>query len=80
VTPHQYLVRRRLVQAAAMLLDTGAPITAIAYDVGFGDLTHFIRSFGRAFGCSPRAFRGAGGLPIAAARNAESRALASRTR
>lgn len=78
VTPHQYLVRRRLAQAAAMLLDTHAPITAIAYDVGFGDLAHFIRTFGRAFGCSPRAFRHAGGLPSLTARNAKSPAVASR--
>jgi AraC-like DNA-binding protein len=72
VTPHQYLVRRRLVQAAALLLDTDAPITAIAFDVGFNDLAHFIRSFGRAFGCAPRAFRRAGGLPATGARNAKS--------
>ncbi len=73
VTPHQYLLQRRLVQAAALLLDTDAPVTAVAYDVGFGDLAHFIRTFGRTFGCSPRAFRRSGGMPDAAARNAKSR-------
>ena len=79
VTPHQYLLRRRLVQSAALLLDTDAPITAIAFDVGFNDLAHFIRSFGRAFGCAPRAFRRAGGLPATRARNAKSRHGASAT-
>lgn len=78
VTPHQYLVRRRLGHAAAILLDTDAPVTAIGYDVGFGDLAHFIRSFGRHFGCSPSAFRRAGGLPDPTARNAKSHALLAR--
>ncbi|NPD23178.1 helix-turn-helix domain-containing protein [Corallococcus exiguus] len=56
VTPHQYLVRMRLRQAAR-LLATDAPIARIAYDVGFGDLSNFVRTFGRAAGVSPRAFR-----------------------
>ena len=56
VTPHQYLVRMRLRQAAR-LLSTDAPITRIAYDVGFGDLSNFVRTFRRAAGVSPRAFR-----------------------
>ena len=79
VTPHQYLVRRRLVQAAALLLDTDAPVTAIAYDVGFGDLAHFTRTFGRTFGCTPRAFRRTGGAELDPARNAKSRRAALAT-
>lgn len=64
LTPHQYLVRRRLVSAAARLLESRTSITAIAYDVGFGDLANFIRSFHRAIGCSPRAFRAGRGVAI----------------
>jgi AraC family transcriptional regulator len=56
VTPHQYLVRTRLRQAAR-LLATEVSITDIAYDVGFGDLSNFVRTFHRAAGVSPRAFR-----------------------
>ena len=56
VTPHQYLVRMRLRQAAR-LLATDAPIARIAYDVGFGDLSNFVRTFRRAAGVSPRAYR-----------------------
>lgn len=56
VTPHQYLVRVRLRRAAQMLM-TGASITSIAYEVGFGDLSNFVRTFHRAAGVSPRAFR-----------------------
>jgi AraC-like DNA-binding protein len=57
VTPHQYLVRSRLRHAARLLADDGRPITDVAFDVGFGDLSNFVRTFHRAAGVSPRAFR-----------------------
>lgn len=57
VTPHQYLVRSRLRHAARLLAENENPITDIAFDVGFGDLSNFVRSFHRAAGVSPRAFR-----------------------
>ncbi len=57
VSPHQYLVRSRLRRAARLLADAAPPITDIAYDVGFGDLSNFVRSFHRAAGLSPRQFR-----------------------
>jgi AraC-like DNA-binding protein len=57
VTPHQYLVRSRLRRAASLLAAEERPITEIAYDVGFGDLSNFVRTFGRAAGVSPREFR-----------------------
>ena len=40
-----------------MLADADRPITDIAYDVGFGDLSNFVRTFHRAAGVSPRTFR-----------------------
>ncbi len=57
VTPHQYLVRARLRRAARLLADDERSITTIAYDVGFGDLSNFVRTFHRAAGVSPRRFR-----------------------
>ena len=57
VTPHQYLVRSRLRHAARRLADDDSPITDIAYDVGFGDLSNFVRTFHRAAGVSPLRFR-----------------------
>ena len=56
VTPHQYLVRSRLRHAARLLADDGTSITDVAYDVGFGDLSNFVRTFHRAAGVSPRRF------------------------
>jgi AraC family transcriptional regulator len=57
VTPHQYLVRSRLRHAARLLASDTGSITEIALDVGFGDLSNFVRTFHRAAGLSPRAFR-----------------------
>jgi AraC-like DNA-binding protein len=57
LTPHQYLVRSRLRHAARRLADDESSITDVAYDVGFGDLSNFVRTFHRAAGVSPRAFR-----------------------
>jgi AraC family transcriptional regulator len=57
VTPHQYLVRARLRRAARLLADDSRSITDIAFDVGFGDLSNFVRTFHRAAGVSPRRFR-----------------------
>jgi AraC-like DNA-binding protein len=57
VTPHQYLVRRRLCRAAQLLAEEDRPITDIAFEAGFGDLSNFVRSFHRAAGVSPRGYR-----------------------
>src|SRR5260221_1409020 len=56
-TPHQYLVRSRLRHAVRLLADDDRSVTDIAYDVGFGDLSNFVRTFHRAAGVSPRKFR-----------------------
>jgi AraC family transcriptional regulator len=57
VTPHQYLVRSRVRHAARLLADDARSITDIAFDVGFADLSNFVRTFHRAAGVSPRDFR-----------------------
>ena len=58
VTPHQYLVRSRLRHAARLLADDGSrPVTEVALDVGFADLSNFVRTFRRAAGVSPGGFR-----------------------
>jgi AraC family transcriptional regulator len=59
VTPHQYLVRSRLRRAARLLADDDRSITDVAFEVGFGDLSNFVRTFHRAAGVSPRRFRAA---------------------
>jgi AraC family transcriptional regulator len=57
VTPHQYLVRTRLRRAARALVDGGRG-GDVAFDVGFGDLSNFVRTFRRAAGVPPGRFAG----------------------
>ena len=56
----EYVLARRLVLAHRMLSDhrqAGLVIASIAYDVGFGDLSHFNRSFKRCYGATPSEVR-----------------------
>ncbi len=57
VTPHQYLLRARLRRAARLLSESGRTVTDVAQDAGFSDLSNFVRTFHRAAGVSPGAFR-----------------------
>jgi AraC family transcriptional regulator len=57
ITPHQWLLRARLRHAAERLVASRAPITEIALDVGFDDLSNFIRTFHAEFGVSPTRYR-----------------------
>lgn len=57
VTPHQYLVRSRLRRAAKLLVEKERSVTDIAMDVGFADLSNFVRTFHRAAGVPPSRFR-----------------------
>jgi AraC family transcriptional regulator len=52
VTPHQYVMRRR-VEAAQRLLRTNATIPAIAYALGFSNQAHFTQVFRRHVGTTP---------------------------
>ena len=56
-SPRQYLIGARLRAAADRLTDTAEPVTRIAFDVGFNDISHFNATFRRAFGLSPTAWR-----------------------
>ncbi|GAB4172911.1 MAG: AraC family transcriptional regulator [Thalassobaculales bacterium] len=58
LTPHQYRLRCRLGRAALRLRDSGEPVSAIAFDAGFGDLSTFNRRFKRVTGQTPGAYRG----------------------
>ena len=56
-TPHQYLLRARLREAAMRLATERANVLDIALDCGFGDVSNFNRAFRREFGMGPRGFR-----------------------
>jgi AraC family transcriptional regulator len=53
VTPHQYVRRARLREAALRLADAPGKIVDLALDSGFGDVSNFNRAFRAEFGVSP---------------------------
>ena len=57
VTPHQYVLRARLREAAMRLAVEHARVIDIALDCGFGDVSNFNRAFRAEFGVSPRVYR-----------------------
>jgi AraC-like DNA-binding protein len=59
----EFLLAQRLNRAHRMLTEprlTHSAVATIAYDVGFGDLSYFNRSFKRCFGTTPRDIRNGG--------------------
>lgn len=55
LTPHAYLLQRRL-QAARRLIATGRPLVQAALESGFHDQSHMTRLFVRVHGYSPGVF------------------------
>lgn len=57
VTPHQYILRMRLREAALRLKTEPERVLDIALDCGFGDVSNFNKAFKAEFGVSPRGYR-----------------------
>jgi transcriptional regulator GlxA family with amidase domain len=53
VTPHQFILRSRLREAALQLKTTRDEVLQIALNTGFGDLSNFNHAFRSEFGMSP---------------------------
>lgn len=57
MSPHGYLLQRRVERAKALLGDTGRPLVDIALSVGFGTQPHFTTVFKRFAGQTPHRWR-----------------------
>ncbi|WP_143195900.1 AraC family transcriptional regulator [Archangium sp. Cb G35] len=57
LTVGDWLREHRMAESRRRLRETGASIESIASQVGYTDVTHFIRTFRRAHGVTPRAWR-----------------------
>ncbi|MEL7507195.1 MAG: AraC family transcriptional regulator [Cyanobacteria bacterium J06633_23] len=55
LTPHKYVTRRRIEQAAHNLKQ-GQPVAQVAHQFGFSDQSHFTRVFKQVKGSTPRQF------------------------
>jgi AraC-like DNA-binding protein len=60
LTPHQYVRRTRLREAATRLASGRAKVLDVALDSGFGDVSNFNHAFRVEFGVPPRAYRRSG--------------------
>jgi AraC-like DNA-binding protein len=57
ITPHQYLVQRRLDAAKALLQSTDKSVTEVCFEVGYGSIGSFGTLFQRHVGVSPLRYR-----------------------
>ncbi len=57
VTPHRYLQRRRVERSMFLLRDTDRSVTDICFEVGFGSLGTYSRTFRAIVGESPSDYR-----------------------
>lgn len=53
----EFIQRKRMEEAEALLNNSEMPITSIAYAVGFQDPSYFTRAFKQHFGCCPSEYR-----------------------
>lgn len=59
LTPHQYILQRRIDKAKYLLQESKLSITDIAFRVGFCDQSHLTRCFKRLLGMTPKQFQSA---------------------
>jgi AraC family transcriptional regulator len=57
MTPHQYVIRRRVERAKELLLKEELSIAEVAYSVGFANQSHLNRHLKRVLGVTPRHIR-----------------------
>ena len=57
MTPYQFLLSVRIRRAAVRLATSPEPVSAVAFEAGFGDLSTFNGRFREVFGMSPTAYR-----------------------
>lgn len=57
VSPASYINSYRMKQSASLLASTELPVTDICYRVGFNNVSYFIKTFQKHYGCTPKKYR-----------------------
>ncbi len=57
LSPHRFVLERRIERAKLALMHTHAPVADIAHGLGFSNLSHFRRVFRRSLGVAPSELR-----------------------
>lgn len=66
MTPQDYMIRMRVIEACDLLIRTNEPVTSVALDAGFYDHSDFARQFRRQMGQTASQYRAGhrGELPV----------------
>jgi AraC family transcriptional regulator len=62
-SPHEYVIRRRVARAQALMLSTDKPLCDVAFECGLADQAHLSRLFRKVIGESPAMWRRAARAP-----------------
>jgi AraC family transcriptional regulator len=57
LSPHEYVIRRRIQRAQELMLVTDRPLASIAIQCGWADQAHYTRMFRRTVGVTPARWR-----------------------
>jgi len=57
VTPHQFIIKKKLERSKNLLREDSLSLTDITYMLNFSDQSHFSNSFKKMYGLTPREFR-----------------------
>jgi AraC-like DNA-binding protein len=57
LSPHQYLLRQRILRAQELLADPSRRVAEVSYELGFPHQSHFTTVFGKLVGMTPRAYQ-----------------------
>jgi len=57
VTPHQFIIKKKLERSKNLLKEGSLSLTDITYMLNFSDQSHFSNSFKKMYGMTPREFR-----------------------
>lgn len=63
LSPHRYVIERRLERTKKLLTESDQPLSEIAYTLGFSSQSHFATAFRRFLGMPPRTYRDRHGAP-----------------
>ena len=56
ITPQKWLKEKRLEKAKSLLQDRSLSVTELAYEVGYENISYFIKEFKNKFGQSPKQY------------------------
>jgi transcriptional regulator GlxA family with amidase domain len=54
ITPNKWLIKKRLKKAHDLLNDTNMNVTQVSMEVGYENISHFIKAYKEVYGVTPK--------------------------